>query len=507
MLNPRKKQSKGAYKARTSQPLTKKLIRYSIKLGRLPLVILLIAALSGCESVFGPYESAQVTQASIRQAILSKPANPTGTTELADKYDTAQKLLDYVEKSLSVTLSRQERINIVIDAVTASPKLVHEIEYKAELSGMPYADIQEAILYGLADGFEAAAGSLPAKSNDSWKIGQSRHKGQVEVDFVVINTLFSTDRNQLHNTQKSDIFGTERSNVKYGECKVSIPVNHKLGNLETPNSIWYRFSTHNKNPEDYIMLLSTTLLNYDEFISRIQDKSEKNILIFVHGYNTSFEDAARRTAQIAYDLKFAGTPIFYSWPSQNKLSKYTVDEQNIEWSEHNLKNFLKNILGNPSTENVYLIAHSMGTRALSGALKDILTDTPNLAEKLREVILAAPDIDAEVFKRDIAPALSQTKNPITLYTSSNDLALKASRMVHGNTRLGDSTPSTTVAHGIESIDASNVRTDLNGHAYVGDSPSVLSDMYYIIKEGLRAEDRFHLKPIDTITGRHWEFSM
>src|SRR5262245_28654371 len=118
----------------------------------------------------------------------------------------------------------------------------------------------------------------------------------------------------------------------------------------------------------------------------------------IHGYNVTFEDAARRTAQIAYDLGFSGAPVFYSWLSQGTVTSYTIDESNIEWTQASLRIFLEDFFARSTAHNVYLIAHSMGNRALTHAVSSLLNENPTLKNHLRELILAAPDIDAEVFK-------------------------------------------------------------------------------------------------------------
>ena len=92
-----------------------------------------------------------------------------------------------------------------------------------------------------------------------------------------------------------------------------------------------------------------------------------NAFVFVHGYNVTFEDAARWTAQITYDLGFDGAPTFYSWPSRGSVPAYTIDEQNIEWTQSNLRRFLEDFFTRSQAQNVYLIAHSIGNRALTRA--------------------------------------------------------------------------------------------------------------------------------------------
>ena len=134
----------------------------------------------------------------------------------------------------------------------------------------------------------------------------------------------------------------------------------------------------------------------------------------------------------------------------------------------------------------------------------LLAERPNLRERLKEVILAAPDIDADVFKRDIAPALTSTGRSVTLYASSADVALAASKQVHGYARAGDSGAGLVIVPGIETIDATEVNTGLLGHSYFAESDIVLTDILRLIDQGVRANMRMGLRPVDARAGRYWQ---
>lgn len=330
-------------------------------------------------------------------------------------------------------------------------------------------------------------------------------------NYAIMEVFFATDRKINDSSDVKSYFGAERGKLEYGTTKVSIPLGHhehQTGELESP-AIWKL--EFREDPEKHVVLLDILTFDkasYFNAISQNVNKSENNsAFIYVHGYNVTFEDAARRTAQMAYDLKFDGVPVFYSWPSHGSTPKYTFDEANIKWAENNIKNFLKDFLGKSSAENIYLIAHSMGNRALIRAYISLINEDPTLKSRITEVILAAPDIDADVFKRDIAPALAKAGSPVTLYASSEDIPLKASKAVHGgHPRAGDSGENLIIMPGIESIDATNVKTGFFGHSYYAEERSVISDMFYIIHKGLRANERAGLKEISGPGGVYWEFS-
>lgn len=333
------------------------------------------------------------------------------------------------------------------------------------------------------------------------------YKNNIKLNYAVMNVFFATDRKENDDLNIKERFGVERGELKYGITKVSIPRDHRMGELESP-SIWKL--EFRENPENHIVMLNIKTfdkLSYYEAISqKVNNSLKKNAFIFVHGYNVTFEDAARRTAQISYDLGFDGVPVFYSWPSHGSTLKYTFDEANIKWAQSNIEEFLKDFSEKSDAENIYLIAHSMGSRALTRAYISLVNSNPELKSRFTEIILAAPDIDADVFKRDIAPAMVQAGNSVTLYASSEDIALKASKVVHGGyPRAGDSGRNLIVLPGIESIDSTNMKTGFLGHSYYADERSVISDMFYIFNYGLRASERAGLNEIPSQSGTHWEF--
>ena len=325
-------------------------------------------------------------------------------------------------------------------------------------------------------------------------------------DFVKLPIFFGTDRNYTKSNDLNKTFGVKRSKLKYGIVEVSIPHDHRVGEIETP-SIWkFEFS---EDPSKHIMLQKVSLFERQQFFKKltqeIKSSDKKSTFLFVHGYNTSFSEAAKRTAQISYDLKFNGKAVFYSWPSQGSTLRYGKDEENIKWSQKNIKRFLEDYLSISEAENIYLVAHSMGNRGLTRALVDIVKEKPELSKKIKEIILAAPDIDADVFKNDIAPQMiTNTKKPITLYVSSDDLALKASKLLHGNPRAGDAGEKMILIDGIETIDATGVDTSFLSHSYFADTNSIISDIFDIIQSGRRALERNSLQIVSFNKNIYWK---
>ncbi len=302
-----------------------------------------------------------------------------------------------------------------------------------------------------------------------------------------MRVFFATDREA---TDVGEFGGARGKEISYGSVFVSIPRRHQVGGIERPSMWKLEFS---EDPRKHMVITRRSLSDREGFFEDVRATLRRGAaetsFVFVHGYNVAFDDAARRTAQITYDLAFAGVPVFYSWPSQATLQGYTTDENNVQWSEANLQRFLLDYAENSGTKDIYLIAHSMGNRALTGAVRALFTAHPELRGRFKEIILTAPDIDADIFRRDIAPALVAGCDRVTLYVSDGDKALLASKKVHGYPRAGDSAEGIVVVPGVETVDASGLDTSFLEHSYFAESGSVLTDIRKLVREGLRAAQR------------------
>jgi len=305
-------------------------------------------------------------------------------------------------------------------------------------------------------------------------------KGYAEVE-----VFYGTDRGLRRDKPIEERFGPARSRwpgLHRGVCKVSVPRDHRMGEIERP-SIWKLELT--PDPRKHMVLLGLEELGQNGFYRRLQGNlgksGAKELLVFVHGYNVTFHDAVLRTAQLAYDLGLDGAPVLYSWPSRASLADYTVDEATIGASVFSLEPFLRELAARSGARSIYLVAHSMGNRALTRALERIALGMRQGAKPMfSEIILTAPDIDAREFA-NLAQTFRRAGERVTLYASSKDGALKASKKVHGFARAGDTDPEVLVLPGMDTIDVSQVDTSLLGHSYFGDNCSVIADMKNLLR--------------------------
>jgi esterase/lipase superfamily enzyme len=331
-----------------------------------------------------------------------------------------------------------------------------------------------------------------------------------EPDFAVVRIFYATDRKISGKPEPAQYYAGTRGNgnLDLGICEVSIPRDHRMAALEAPAMWNFEFRD---TPSKHMVLLKVQPQPVEAFFTelsgRVQRSKRKEAFVFVHGYNETFEKATRRTAQLAYDLGFEGAPILYSWPSRGSWVDYPADEATIEWTIPHLKEFLTAVAIKSQAQRVHLIAHSMGNRALTAALKEIVGNQqgPRSVPLFKEIVLAAPDIDAEVFTQ-LAQDIQKAGERITLYASSKDEALVASQKFHGGfPRAGESGHATVAVSGVDTIDASAVDTGLLGHSYYLGKQSILSDLFNLLRDGNPPEAREGLKPIEESGKRYWIF--
>lgn len=331
-------------------------------------------------------------------------------------------------------------------------------------------------------------------------------KTNANEEYISFAVYYATDRAFDDNLETSDTYFIGKRNdsnaLSYGRCSVSIPNDHRVGHVERPSWLRMQFS---ENPEKHMTVLDFAVLLHDEFFTDINtflsDSGDDSALVFVHGYNVSFQDAILRTAQIAYDLNFTGPAVSYSWPSTGTVKGYLTDANNARWSEPHFKDFLNDIRASTGVKNIHIIAHSMGSRVLAGALSGVADDFSS-----EQVIFAAPDIDADVFK-ELTGTFHQKVKRITLYASSNDEALSLSRKLQGDyARAGETISGVLVYPNVDSIDATQVNTGLLGHSYYGDNRSIVSDIYHLIRQDMPPNKRFGMNEKENEQGnKYWEF--
>ncbi|MGI9476973.1 MAG: alpha/beta hydrolase [Hyphomicrobiaceae bacterium] len=338
--------------------------------------------------------------------------------------------------------------------------------------------------------------------------------GAAPANFTTVTVHFGTDRNDNGAAAApNERFGDDRyiaghgsSPVQYGTCDVSIPITHQVGELEDPDWPWQA-----ENPRDHVVLMRIHDLDDEGFFNSLFSAigPERRAFVFVHGFNVSFKDAARRTAQIVHDLRFDGAGIMYSWPTEQigwgnpDATAYTEAENNAIWSTYHFTDFLRDVIRRTDAEKIHLVAHSMGNRLVTEALMALRAQlAPDERGRIGEVILTAADIDAGTFRDHIAPRLAEVVPRVSLYASDKDQALGFSESVHRLPRIGRTYAALPMpVPTVEVVDATEAETDYFGHDYYGTAEAIIADIYLALNGSHSASQR--LATLRPVADSHW----
>jgi len=221
---------------------------------------------------------------------------------------------------------------------------------------------------------------------------------------------------------------------------------------------------------------------------------KKQVLVFVHGFNNRFEDAVFRLAQFVHDsgLEAQVVPVLFTWPSKARVLAYGYDRESVEYSRDELESGLRFLAKDPEVGEITVLAHSMGNWVTLEALRQMAIRDGKVAQKIHNVILAAPDVGVDVAYKQIDEiyALGARRPKFFLVTSEDDKALAISRRVWGEPRLGSIDPnqepdeSKLKREGIEVIDATRFRSsDPFHHGKFAENPQLASVIGRILTPG------------------------
>ncbi|CAN1722487.1 Alpha/beta hydrolase [Hyphomicrobium sp. 1Nfss2.1] len=336
----------------------------------------------------------------------------------------------------------------------------------------------------------------------------------------VVPVYYGTDREEQPDAKRVR-YGSERGRrLELGRAMVTVPESHLVPQIERPWAIrvpYFDVTIYEEaeDPAEHFTLQTLEKLSEGDFLQRVRERLaassryKDHAIVFVHGYNTSFDNALYRTAQISYDLKFDGAAFLYSWPSGGSVASYTYDRESAEASTPYLRKFLDMVIEKTGAKSISIIAHSMGNQPLLDVLRDLRGSGPaNVV--INEVIFAAPDVDADNFA-NLAHRIEGIAKGVTLYAAGNDRALIVSRGFWRNPRAGDVLASgPLIVPGIETIDITAASTDtfaLN-HSGYAENNDLLQDIGKLILSGLRPPDQRlpALKRTASPKGAYWRYT-
>lgn len=286
--------------------------------------------------------------------------------------------------------------------------------------------------------------------------------------------------------------------ISTGACVVRIPRAHRVGSVGRgliPAVL------RSVGRDARLEVIQRTVVDRPSFLGTLRDSlsvdADRSMLVYIHGFNTEFDEAARRTAQIAFDLRFTGPAVFYSWPSKGRPTSYHADLRDADASVTLLADFLVELSTRTDVDKLHVVAHSMGNRIFGLALENIANRAIDL--RLGELVLAAPDLDSNLFGR-LARVYPRLSTGTTLYVSRRDQALALSGKLWAGTRVGFAPP-VTVAPQIDTVDVRSLDLSLLGHGYVATHAAVLTDIEAVLRGRRPAGARMRISP--SVDGRHW----
>ncbi len=325
--------------------------------------------------------------------------------------------------------------------------------------------------------------------------------------FTTLRIYYGTDRSRSGSKYPSEFYGGERGALEMGSAIVSIPASHKPGQLEKPD-IW-SFDIR-LDPERHIVLQEIDPKPADEVFAQMREHVEttgtKEAFVFVHGFNVTFNDAARRTAQMAYDMNFDGLPILYSWPSRGSVLSYISDTAVVNLSGRRLTLFLEDIVRKSGATRIHLIAHSMGNRALTDALELYALRNAGKPAPFDQVLFTAPDLDAGLFA-EMAKTIRPMARRLTLYASNKDWALEVSKRLHGDApRAGQGGEEILLSPTFDTVDMTLIGEDMLAHSYFANNASALTDIFSLFWRDASPAQRCGMARVEKASGvAYWHY--
>jgi esterase/lipase superfamily enzyme len=344
-----------------------------------------------------------------------------------------------------------------------------------------------------------------------------------ELKSTTVDLFYYTDREPIEHKDGSIEYGYGRSwSLAYGSVKVEIGKNatweelvaasrtHKrkgswplkvtsiteMGRFpKSPLPLIERDGEIIVDPDAGAKIREAQSGSHGEIRRRLALTPTKEVFIYVHGFNNTFEYAAFVFAELWHFAGRRGVPILYSWPaaSPGLLRGYTHDRESGQFSVHHLKRTIEELAKIPEIEKINVISHSRGTDVAATALRELLIRAraagldPRQEYRIRTVVFASPDLDFDVIsQRFSAVRFFEITERLTVYVSKHDQAigladwLYASRERLGKVRPEDLDPYARafLAHaaGVTDVVDANVKTSGLGHNYYHSNPAVSSDL-------------------------------
>jgi esterase/lipase superfamily enzyme len=201
---------------------------------------------------------------------------------------------------------------------------------------------------------------------------------------------------------------------------------------------------------------------------------QREVRVFVHGFNNTFAEGLYRLAQLDKDLGFPGLSVHYAWPSKAKPLGYFADRDSAVFARDGYTEMLRAIV-EAGADRIILVGHSMGSLLVMEGLRDMsIGRETQVLDRIGGVVLISPDIAVDVFQKE-ARRIGKLPQPFFVFTSQKDKALMLSASLSGRPdRLGNLTsPREVEEFNLTLVDVSDF-SQKAGHFTVGDSPTLIA---------------------------------
>ena len=323
----------------------------------------------------------------------------------------------------------------------------------------------------------------------------------MKIRYATNRVIVANAEDPFHPTFTADM--QKGGGITYGTCEINMP------SREDEQSYW--------NPKKAKLVAAYIYNGSDEDYFKELSKAytSKDILLYIHGFNNTFEDVILQAGRLKRDLDFPGEAMAFSWTSKGSALRYPYDQEMAEKSVDTLYKVLVKTMKTAQDNGgkVSLVVHSLGNRITAMAMQKLEHDKvyQDLLAKGKPIavtIFSAPDVDINYFG-SVLPTATKWSDMVSFYWSSKDRALKFSNDIHEMVRAG--------LHPLfnDNVDTVNVDKTKSwfsmGHAYYSQSDPVVLDLLLQFKYGRRAWLRHPplVRDLDTenkLFFKHWILS-
>ncbi|MDX8516351.1 alpha/beta hydrolase [Mesorhizobium captivum] len=293
-----------------------------------------------------------------------------------------------------------------------------------------------------------------------------------------VEMLVTTTRSRSSNP--AEMYTGERGQApSFADITVSIPPAsaRKVGEVAWPKKL-------PSNPATDFAVIKAEELSLETAKSwlhaSVRKSPDHSVLVFIHGFNNRFEDSVYRFAQIAKDTSTGSVPILVTWPSRGSTLAYGYDRESTNYTRDAVEKLFQYLARDPDIKEVSILAHSMGNWLAMEALRQMAIRNGGLPAKFKNVMLASPDVDVDVFRTQIDD-MGKQHPQFTLFVSQDDRALALSRRIWGNIpRLGSIDPEKApykaelASNNVTVIDLTKIKSgDSLNHGKFASSPQIV----------------------------------